>query len=273
MIVITNEYKRGFVHMLVWSLTCSLIVSLSILAYYSISFEQIEAVVKSVFSYIPPYISQYFEPDDLNIIQRYDYFIAYIYQPILIISCIYAARLGLSAISKEEKKGTIHFLYSFPVSRFHLVAQKIIGTLLLFLTYCLIIAGITFGLSVLAVPQINIMDLLFLISLLICSIFLAGFVYCLVGFLISSKPKTLRSPTLTSLFIVVVSMAMGILSKNFDSLEMVGYISPYNYSAPLEVINSGMSLIHYIMAIGISLMSLGFTFIFYRKRKLMPSKI
>ena len=270
MIVMSNEYKRGFIQMLIWSLVCSLIVALFLLLYYFSGGAGLSTTYGDFLNKLPDPLTAFLGFNKL-LDDDFYYYLANAYRPILALSCFYATKLGLASISAEDKKGTSSFLYSFPVSRFQIVAQKILGTLFLYLTFCVIVCGVTIGLTLLAVPEIVLIDLLLNLALLISSIFLVGFVYCLIGFLISSKPKTLRSPSFVSLCIIFLGMLISAAAENSQILQILSYFFPYSYALPLEIINTGMSILHYILAVGISLLCIGLTLILQRKKPYLPA--
>lgn len=269
MMIIGNEYKRGFKLLMIWTTICCFIISVFVLIFYLSKESGMELILGPILKLVPEYIKNSLGLDDLSMLENYDYYIAYIFRPILILSCFYATKLGISSTSIEEKKGTTSFLYSFPISRFHMIGHKIIGSQLLFLTFCAFIWLFTMGISILAIPTIGITQLALRLALIVLPIFLAGFVYCFIGFLISSKPKTVRSPSLVAFFIVVISIVLNMASQRIPSFEVLSYFSPYSYALPLNIINSGMSSLHYILGLGISLLCIGLILIFQRKRALV----
>jgi len=266
MTIIGSEYKRGAMTMFIWSLVCCFIVAVSVLVFYMSQDAGIDVVLGRVTERLSEVVLDFFRLNDLSILRDFENYITYIYRPILVLSCFYSARLGLASMSTEEKKRTIEFLYSFPVSRFQMVLQKIIGTQLLFLTFCTILGGFTFGITVLAIRGLVLTELVLKVAFLVCSLFLSGFVYCLIGFLISSKPKTLRSPSFVAIVLVILGITINILTEYVESLKILSYISPYSYATPLNISGTPTPILHYVLAVGLSLFCIGFTLIFQRNR-------
>ena len=172
--------------------------------------------------------------------------------------------LGSGIISKEEDDKTIEFLLAKPVSREKIVTSKALSVLsyILFFNVSLFIADF----SMLEAFKTNEFDIKIFILLSIGA-FLVHLTFAALGLFISvfiTKARTLMS---VSLGVVIGTYFLGLVSSLSDRLDILKYISPFEYVNAIEIItNTKIDYKYIIIMVSIICVSVIGTYFFYHRK-------
>ncbi|MDC0558841.1 ABC transporter permease [Candidatus Izimaplasma bacterium] len=185
----------------------------------------------------------------------------YLYMPV----SIYAAILGSSIISKEERDKTAEYLFTLPVSRQKVLASKIITAftfLVIFIITLLLIATIIFSRFGLEATWYN-----FMFYMSIALIFTGG-IFMSIGMLLSSYLKQYKRSGGIVVILVVVTFMLNILVGLVEELDFLKYFIPFQYFLVEDILNSKIQFIFIVLSFVIMIPSVFGTFYFYKKRDL-----
>ena len=265
--VIKFELKKNMKSIMIWSVVTSLVLTLFMSMFPTMESMDMMDIMMAKMDALPPVMLEMFNisttMDFTNIV---DYF-AYSFQYILMAICIYGAMLGTSALSKEESEGTIEFLYSKPITRTSIVLRKFIVSIISLFIVIAIIGIVSFGFVVVFTSgESNQLDTFMQIKEILVGSFIVAFIFMSVGFLISVLLKDNKSPIQIGLGIFFASYILGIVAKFNEKFEFVKYFSPYDKFAPSEIVANGLDFGYLGISILFIIVSMGLTFILYKKR-------
>ena len=173
----------------------------------------------------------------------------------------FAAIIGISALSKEEKEHTAEFLLTHPISRTAVIAQKLFAVFAQITILNIAVAAIT-AVSIVAIGEdadVKTVFLLFL-SYFILQIEIAAITFGISAFI---KGNGLG----IGLGIAVVFYFLNIIANLTENTEFLKYLTPFGYTEGSDIISSGKIEIKYL-SVGLLFTALGITaaFIKYRKK-------
>lgn len=169
----------------------------------------------------------------------------------------FAALLGVSALSKEEKEHTAEFLLSHPVSRGNIVAQKLLAMTAQIFILNSISAAVT-ALSVLAVgesPDTKTLTLLFA-AYLILQLEIMAVCFGISAFLRGGGPGI-------GLGIAALFYFLNILANLTENASFFKYITPFGYTEGADIIANGCINRGYL-SVGLLIALSGMLTAFYR---------
>ena len=170
-------------------------------------------------------------------------FTAYVFQFILLFSGLYAAILGAKALSGEEGKGTIEFLYAQPISRAQILWGKFFSCFVSYLIYSVIIFVVTCLLIYFFQSDLSISGIATKISrLLVCTVF-TGLVYMSVGILFSALFRSNAESVSVMFAIVFITYIVGMIGLMAKRLSFLAFLSPVHAVFPLYSLTKTSSLI------------------------------
>lgn len=170
-------------------------------------------------------------------------FAAYIFQFVLLLSGIYACTLGARALSGEESKGTIEFLYGLPITRGSIFRQKLFCGIFRFWIYSIIVYAITCFMIWLLNREMSISGIVIeLIRVYVC-LFFSGLVYMSIGFLLSALFRSNAESISVALALVLITYIIGMMGSVMTHLKFLCYLSPVHAMLPLNALNNGFSII------------------------------
>ncbi|MFM1602654.1 ABC transporter permease subunit [Helcococcus ovis] len=114
------EIKRSFKSLLVWSFSIS-----GMLVAFMLLFPQMKTQLESL-TIFNSQLGKVFGMDKLSVSTSIGYF-ANMSMVITVAGAIFACLISISAVSNEEKNGTVEYLLSHPVSRKNILIQKFIS--------------------------------------------------------------------------------------------------------------------------------------------------
>ena len=111
------EFKRQFKSLIIWSIVCSALVIMFMALFPSMKDMGMQELVGDKLGAMPSTLLEAFNIDEMMDFSNIKDYMGYCLQYIVMAAGIYGLILGASALSKEEKDGTIEFLYSKPITR------------------------------------------------------------------------------------------------------------------------------------------------------------
>lgn len=173
----------------------------------------------------------------------------------------FAAFLGISILSKEEKERTAEFLLSHPVSRFTVVAQKLLAVLIQVLAFNGVVAGCGL-LSSLAIGEGLLGKGFWLLHL---SFTLLQAELACICFGISAFLR--RGGLGLGLGIAALFYCLNLLRNLSKSAEFLKYATPYAYTEAAEIVTKqklAPELVGLGLCVGVLFAAIGF-FVYTKK--------
>lgn len=162
-------------------------------------------------------------------------FYSFIFAYIVLLGSIQAMNLGLALLCKETRDKTVDFLLTKPITRTHILTEKILAGL----TAIVATNMVYYLLSILMIKLIshNVFDVkaLLLINL---SLFFVQSIFFSLGLLLSvilPKIKSVISVTLTTVFAFFILDLFNSVVKD----EILRFIIPYKYFNVVYILNYG----------------------------------
>ncbi len=186
----------------------------------------------------------------------------YIFLPLT----IYSGLLGSNIIAKEEKDRTAEFIFTLPVTRKQVVSSKVIVAII----YSLLMnIGLMFMIS-LSYARFDIANDFFnFLLLLSLGVFLTQMIFLGIGMVLSSYLKQYKKSGSLTIAALVGTFMISILITMVDGkLDFLKFLIPFQYFPANVMLKGEFSIIYMILSILISLVTIFYTFIFYKKRDL-----
>ncbi|MBQ1252342.1 MAG: ABC transporter permease subunit [Firmicutes bacterium] len=170
-------------------------------------------------------------------------FAAYMFQFVMLFSGIYACMMGARALSGEESRGTIEFLYSLPLSRGSILRQKVAAAAVRYIIYCIVLFAVTCGMIWFLNRDMSISGIVIdMIRVFICQLII-GFTYMSFGFLISALFRSNAESISVALAFVLITHIVGMLGNIMPHLGFLKLLSPVHAVLPIETLINGFDLI------------------------------
>lgn len=175
---------------------------------------------------------------------------------------MYAALLGISALSKEESQHTAEFLHTLTMGRSGIVT----GKLLSILTYLALFDVVAFGVFVGSAAIIGESLSMKCLIAYIAAQFAAQLEIASVCFALSACSR--RSSLGVGLGTALVLYVLDIVSRITDKAEFLQYITPFSFSNATDVFVNDGSIEAVPLAIGlcVTLISIAAAYVVYNKR-------
>lgn len=232
MTLIRHELKQGWKSFMIWTISIGLFVVICVFMYPQMGNEMED--VNDMFSSMGAFTAA-FGMDRLNIGTLIGFYAVECGNILGIGGAFFAALIGISALAKEEKERTAEFLLTHPVSRAHIITEKLAAIMFQIIIMNIVI----FLLSAISIVMIgeNIpwKELCLLhLSYLLVQIELAGICFGISAFL--------RTGGLgIGLGIATVMYFLNIVANISESAQFLKYITPYGYAEGADII-ADMSL-------------------------------
>lgn len=263
------EFKRQFKSLMIWTIVCSALVVLFMALFPSMKEMGMQDLVGDKLDALPPAMLEAFNISGMMDFSNIKDFMGYCLQYIVMASGIYGIIIGVSALSKEEKEGTIEFLYSKPVSRSKIVTSKLSSSALIMFIFIIIVEAVTMVAGIMVKPEeVKTIDLLIDIKTIYIGMALLSYTFMALGFMLSVLIKARTNVTAISLGVFFLSFFMGVIGKMKEGLEWLIYLSPTDYFIPSKVLNDGFEAKYMIVAVGLIIISILITYIAYNKKDL-----
>ena len=178
---------------------------------------------------------------------------------------IYAAMLGSSIISKEERDKTAEYLFTLPVTRHQVLVSKVIvafvynmilnitliaGTMLVYLRYT---------------PSESFYSFMMYLSV---GLIFTQFVFLSIGMFLAAVLKQYKKSSGVTVGIVMGSYLLFVLIGLSDKIDFLKYITPFKYFEVADMQTGDIKIKFVIISIAIAISCISGLFVFYRKRDL-----
>lgn len=175
---------------------------------------------------------------------------------------VFSIILAVGLSIKDEEDGYLRILLALPMSRIKLL----FGKLFAIVTICLIatiatIAGLWIGIALIGetfdwIVIFNLSFMMFLLSVCMTTLF-----YC-IGLASGKRGLTMG----LGIIVAAGSFLLTTFAKSVDWLQPYEKISLFHYFPPAEIIQNGISLSDVVVLSGITIISIIFAIIFFRRR-------
>ncbi len=188
-------------------------------------------------------------------------FSIYLYVPL----SIYAALLGSSIISKEERDRTAEYLYTLPIKRNEVILRKMITAVFYVLAFIgILITGVILMFSRFN-PDENFYSFM---SYLTIALTFTSLMFLSIGMMFASILKQYKKSGSITLGILLGSYMLNILVRLVDELEFLKYIIPFQYFDVTEMLNGNIEFIFVLLSLIIIGSCITAVFYFYKRRDL-----
>lgn len=257
MTLIKHELKAGKNSLIVWSAIIAFMMGLCVLIYPQMGSQMSE--ISGMFANMGSF-SAAFGMDKINFGEFSGFFAVECGNVLGLGGAFFAALLGITVISKEEKEHTAEFLLTHPISRTAVIFHKLCAAVLQLIILNLAVAGIT-ALSVFIVgekPDIYRLFLLFL------AYFIMQLETCAICFgvsaFISSNSAGIGLGTAALFYF------LNIVANLTEKAEFLKFISPFGYTDGANIIANGKIELKYL-ASGLIFTAIGIAAAFYKYNK------
>ncbi len=238
MTILLHELKRNKIPLCIWSCVIAFMLCISILIYPEMGSQMDD--MGDMFAQMGDFTAA-FGMDKVNFGEFSGYFAIECGNVLGLGGAIFAALLGISALSKEEKEHTAEFLLTHPVSRKRIVGEKLASVFVQILILNIFVFLFAF-LSMLIIGE---------------KIKFATFVLLFVGYLtmqieICAITFGISAFNLSGGFGIGLGVSMlfyfmNILSNLSKDMEFLKYITPFGYADGTAIVSEGAIGLGYIL--------------------------
>ena len=144
----------------------------------------------------------------------------------------FAALCGVSILAKEEKEHTAEFLLTHPVSRVHIVAQKLLAVMIQIIVMNVLVCVLSIASIALIGETISWKEPLLLhLAFLFLQIEIAGICFGISAFL-------RRGGLGIGLGIAAVMYFLNLIANISDSAKFLKYITPFGYTEGADIVSN-----------------------------------
>ena len=254
MTIFKHELRQGRVSLIIWTAAISFMLGICIIIYPEMSaqMEDVSAMFADMGSF-----SQAFGMDKINFGEFIGFFGVECGNVLGLGGAFFAALLGISALSKEEKEHTAEFLLTHPVSRTRIIAEKLCAVIAQIVILNLVVIAVTV-LSVLIIGEEADQKTF---ALLFFAFFLMQLEVAAVTFGISAFLR--RGSLGIGLGLAAVFYFMNIVANLIDETSFLKYITPFGYTESADIIADG-ALNGGCLAVGMAFAVLGTILAFWK---------
>lgn len=252
MAILSKELKKGSKSLCIWTLGIGFMLFVCIFLYPEMKTEM--EGMNDMFANMGSF-TQAFGMDQLNFGTLTGYYGVECGNMMGLMGGLYAAYLGVTMLSKEEKDHTAELLLAHPISRSSVVAQKLAAVVIQIITMNVVI----FAGSILSVKLIGEELPMKEWVLLHMAYLLLQIEISLICFGVSAFVK--RGSIAVGLGIAAIFYFMNLLRNISEDVEFLKFVTPYAYADAarvLEDMSLDMTLLLLGMLYAISMVVLGF---------------
>lgn len=260
MTLFLHEMKRGGIPLLIWTWSVAFMLAVCVIIYPEMESQMTE--ITDAFANMGGFTAA-FGMDQLNFGEFMGYFAVECGNTLGLGGALFAAILGVCALSGEERDRTAELLLTHPISRTRVVTEKLLSVLLRIVVFNLAIAGVV---SIAAVA-IGVEADAGKMALLFLSNFLLQLEVVGITFGISA---CLRSNGMG----IGIGLALGlyfinILSNLTEKAEFLKYFTPFSFADGAAIVGGG-SIEWKYLAVGapLALACAAFAYWYYNKKEI-----
>ena len=252
-----HEMKRGKLSLLIWSAAVAFMLGVCILIYPEMKTQM--GAISEMFAQMGSF-SAAFGMDRINFGTFIGFFGVECGNILGIGGAMFAAILGISSLSKEEREHTAEFLLTHPISREKVVWEKLLSVFAQISIFTALSAAVTV-ISVLAVGEHfdgKIMFLMFFAYFLM-QVEIAAVTFGLSAFIRGNGLGL-------GLGVAVFMYFLNIVANLTDGAKFLKYITPFGFTESADIIAKGRIEMKYL-AVGFVFTVAGIVFAFLKYRK------
>lgn len=178
---------------------------------------------------------------------------------------IYAALLGSSIISKEERDKTAEYLFTLPISREKVLLGKLTAAIIYVFVSALLICLVC--LAFFSRYSLN-SDLFNFIVYLGIGLIILELVFMSIGMMLASVLRQYKRSGAITLGYLMSAFMLSMLMGMTDKLDFLKYFTPFQYFPVQELLDSEISVGFSMLSAGIFVACITSVFIFFKKRDL-----
>lgn len=257
MTVFKHEMRQGRTSLIIWTAVIAFMLSVSILIYPEMS-KQMDGISEA-FSNMGEF-SAAFGMDRLNFGEFIGFFGVECGNVLGLGGAFFAALIGISALSKEEREHTAEFLLTHPVSRKKVIVQKLVSVIAQIFILNVAVVGIS-ALSTIIIgesPDLKPLALIFT-AYFIMQLEIAAICFGISAFIG-------RGGLGLGLGLAAAFYFLNIIANLSENAEFLKYITPFGYTESADIIADGKIKIGYL-AVGLILAVIGIAAAFWKYRR------
>lgn len=222
--IFIQEFKWNLKPALIWALSLSCAGIFFICLYPSFAGDM-EAVNKLMAQYPPEVLKALgLGPDGLGSFQG---FYSFVLVYVILCASIQGLVSGIQVIGKESARKTCDFLFTKPVSRLRILANKYLAVVL-----CMLLSGfLYFGVSYIFANQYGGDYNHKVFYLLSSAVILTGLLFTALGFCLGCFLKKAKAPIFVGIGVGALFFGLQMLANMFDE-RALDFISPMSYINP-----------------------------------------
>ncbi len=258
--IIKRELRANLKSFIIWFVTLSGLAYVASMEY--VAFRDSENLMESMQSFVALFEALGLQVTNLATPEGFLSFeCIYFYIPL----GIYAALLGSSLISKEERDKTAEYLFTLPVTRMKvLVSKVIVGIFYNIAINVLVVTG-----AMLTYMRFSPTQAFYeFIGYLSIGLIFTQLVFMSVGMFLASIMKQYKKSGAATLGYVMGSYLLYVLIGFIDKLDFIKYIIPFKYFESSDMLTGTFHLEYIIISIAIVISGIVGLFYFYRRRDL-----
>lgn len=257
MTIIKHELKAGKNSLIIWTAIIAFMLALCIFIYPQMGSQMSE--ISGMFANMGSF-SAAFGMDKINFGEFSGFFAVECGNVLGLGGAFFAALLGISALSKEEKEHTAEFLLTHPISRTSVVFNKLCAAVLQLILLNLAVAGVT-ALSVLIIGEKPDVYKLFLMLL-------AYFIMQLETCAVCSGASAFISANSAGIGLGAAALFyfLNIVANLTEKSEFLKFLTPFGYTDGADIIANGKIELKYL-AFGLIFTVIGIAAAFYKYNK------
>lgn len=260
-----REMKVNFKTFMIWSLVLVLLFLVVFLVYPTIINSENMKMIDDMMQMFPEEILKAFNMDISSIDTAFGWLKSEGVVFVLLITGVYSGILGSSILTKEENDKTIEYLNSLPITRNHILLNKLLCgfTYIFFMVFIL---GVFNYVCLLLSGEFN-QNLYILLS--ITPLFSSIVIFSICLFLSTFTHKTNKIFGI-SLGFVFVSYFIQILSEMSESVQFLKYLSVFTFADIRNVIlDEAINPFMIILSVVITIIFINLTKTIYNRKELV----
>lgn len=223
------QLKLNRKSVIVWMIIISLMIFGFMAFYPTMADENLQILMEGMSDSILQILGFDSFPDFSQIDQFYGYIIQYVSMALL----VYASILGLSTFLKEEREGTIEFLYAQPATRTQLVLTKLMAHSIILADLLLVIISTSILSFIIFTPKdVGAMSIIIKTIPVFGMMTLNAFIFLLFATGLSLILKSTISPTAVAMAMVFGPYLIGMMAQMIDVLKPIECLSILHTSMP-----------------------------------------
>ena len=258
MIITKHEIKSQKMSILIWSLSIGLLVAICILMYPEMKSEM--DGINEMFSSMGSFTAA-FGMDKLNFGTLLGFYAVEGGNILGIGGAFFASIIAISALMKEEKERTAEFLFTHPVSRIKVIAEKLAGVYIIILILNITVFICSAAAVCIIGEEIDWKTvILFHLAYLLMQYEIAGICFGISAFISKAGIGI-------GIGIAALMYFFNIIANISESAGILKYLTPFGYTEGADIINDGKLRTEYLI-VGMVLMLTGIcvAFIHYNKK-------